>query len=94
MSIVTIYEVTGVPRTEEYDPEGSESLTQLQKAVGGYIEIIELDDEVTMVINEEGKLKGLPLNADATALAISKGRLFQGDFIVGPAVVMRSEDLR
>jgi hypothetical protein len=44
-------------------------LSQLQQIVGGYIEIIPLRKrERLMVLNEEGKLDGLPRNDKATEL--------------------------
>ena len=40
-----------------------ETLEDLQRIVGGYIqEVMPWDDEVALVCNEEGKLMGLPLN--------------------------------
>ena len=44
------------------------SLEQLQKAVGGYIEIVNVDDDKILIINEEGKLEDLPVNTMATSL--------------------------
>ena len=60
-------------------------LEQLQKAVGGLIEIIHLPDGRLMVVNEEGKLEDLPLNEATTTLA--RGAIFDGDYIAGDAVV-------
>lgn len=37
-------------------------LEALQEIVGGYIECLPLDDETTIICNEEGKINGLPLN--------------------------------
>lgn len=45
-------------------PEGS--LRVLQGAVGGYVQAVDLTPQVTMWINEEGKLDGLPLNFHGT----------------------------
>lgn len=45
------------------------SLKELQAIVEGYIESIPLKDSKLMVINEEGKLEGLPRNEQATKLA-------------------------
>ena len=46
------------------------SLRELQEFVGGYIEIVfNLPDDMIMVVNEEGRLKELPINAAATILA-------------------------
>ncbi len=47
------------------------SLEELQRLVGGYIEIIQTKIQgKVMVINEEGKLKELPVNMKATGLYI------------------------
>lgn len=43
------------------------TLQELQDAVGGYIEMIYLDT-TTLVVNEEGKLRELPINLAATKL--------------------------
>jgi hypothetical protein len=60
-------------------------LAELQQMVGGYIEVIYLSEGRLMVLNEEGKLRGLPVNAKATAVALPF--LGEGDFIVGDALV-------
>lgn len=69
-------------------------LDEMQAIVGGLIEIVSCkDDSKLMVINEEGKLNGLPLNEKATELYVhgsldpdawNKG---VGDSIVGVALV-------
>lgn len=43
-------------------------LEELQAFVGGYIEIVSLTLKRDMIINEEGKLKDLPVNIRATAI--------------------------
>lgn len=64
-------------------PSGEFSLEEMQTLVGGYIEIVRTIDDRFMVIDEEGKLKGKPLNIDATRLYLY-GRQ---DPIVGEAIV-------
>ena len=61
------------------------TLAELQAAVGGYIELLRLNDGRLMVLNDEGKLKGLPFNQMASALAW--GRLGPGDYVVGDVLV-------
>lgn len=54
---------------QEWDNEPS--LDDLQRIVGGYIEVAIVNIEgqsCHMIMNEEGKLKGLPLNPTATSL--------------------------
>ena len=38
------------------------SLEDLQAAVGGYIETVTVADDLVLIVNEEGRLKGLPAN--------------------------------
>lgn len=52
------------------------TLKALQSAVGGYIKTVTFAEDCTLVVNEEGKLKGLPMNF----------RIF-GDVIAGTAVL-------
>lgn len=69
-------------------PEGKRfTLSELQKLVGGYIECIRLSDGSCLVVDEEGKPKGLPINAQATLLA-----QLPGDFVVGPAVRLSAKE--
>ena len=72
---------------------GSEfRLEEMQKMVGGIIEIIYFDDNTVMVINEEGKLLELPLNIDATV----RFRAYypnSDDYIVGDALVCDNEQI-
>jgi|688.fasta_scaffold00022_97 hypothetical protein len=60
-------------------------LTELQECVGGYIECIYLNDGKVMVVNEEGKILGLPENNKATSVLLTQGRY---DFIVGNALII------
>lgn len=59
-------------RQEERAPANGRdySLKEMQAIVGGYIELVPCKQPgMIMVINEEGKLLGLPRNEQATALA-------------------------
>lgn len=38
------------------------TLEAMQAAVGGYIEIVGLEEDICILLNEEGKLEGLPPN--------------------------------
>jgi len=60
-------------------------LQELQKAVGGYIEAINLPNYGTGFVNEEGKLNNLPLNVVAT-VAYSKSNGFSHDVLVGDVI--------
>ena len=52
------------PEKIAYEKEIGDSLESMQQVVGGFIEAIYPfeDQEVALVCNEEGKIKGLPLN--------------------------------
>tara|TARA_Y100000361_G_C10924262_1_gene220524 strand:- start:87 stop:359 length:273 start_codon:yes stop_codon:yes gene_type:complete len=63
------------------------TLEQLQKLVGGYIQIIPLANKKQMIINEEGKLMDLPYNQTATDLM---KETYEGttDWIAGDAIIL------
>jgi len=64
-------------------------LDELQKYVGGFIEIVKTNEGRTIVINEEGKINELPINQKATALY----QYNEFDFIVGDVVVCDSNEI-
>lgn len=77
------------------------SLEDMQKAVGGYIERIPLPNACGYV-NEEGRINGLPLNPRATklwykALGLSDfGKALaeeDGHSLCGPLLIMGLEDV-
>ena len=61
-------------------------LPHLQAQVGGYIENVG-DGELVMILNEEGKLEGLPRNEKATALAKAKHMIKDTDYIAGDVLI-------
>ena len=76
-----------------YNPRNGKDyeLDELQSIVGGYIEIIRLDDEWLMIINDEGKLYQMPLNQLATYIAKEKKAISSTDFVVGDVLVCHKE---
>ena len=70
------------------------TLPELQAAVDGYIEAVYFPDGTVMLVNEEGKLKGMPYNDAATELARRAHALLSpDDHIVGPALVLTRHEL-
>lgn len=66
------------------------TLEELQKSVGGCIEIIDLTEKTIMVINEDGKGRLYP-NMMATVLAKASRAIFPYDYIAGNAVMCASD---
>jgi hypothetical protein len=63
----------------------------LSDAVGGMIEAVSLPSGMTLWVNEEGKLNGLPVNRVATELLTREfGQKF--DTIVGNAIITGGAD--
>lgn len=60
---------------------------ELRKFVGGYIEIVHINDKQIMVVNEEGKLNGLPYNSLATEALILAHQGESVDYIVGDVLL-------
>lgn len=66
------------------------SLSELQEAVGGYIQLVSTKEGNQMVINEEGKINGLPINAAATKMY----QYGQYDLIVGDVVICKPGEIK
>jgi len=76
------------PMREPHVKTISTDLSGLQKVVGGFIEIVyPFEDNVGLIVNEEGKLEGLPLNR---GLYNDKGKLY--DVIAGTFAVVGLEE--
>ena len=58
-----------------------DTLENLQRTVGGYIEAVKLSADAVLVCNEDGKLLGLPRNKNIS------GKLFKPDMIVGDCFI-------
>lgn len=67
-------------------------LATLQSIVGGYIEVLTLTEDKVLIMNEDGKLEGLPVNKTATGLLRIAYR-GSNDMIAGTAVLMDRKDL-
>lgn len=68
-----------------------DTLATLQAGVGGYIEAIDLANDLTMWCNEEGKLHGLPHNPFAQFMW-DKAYGIHTDYIVGDIVLTGGSD--
>jgi hypothetical protein len=67
------------------------TLDALQAAVGGWVQAVDLTDTLTLWVNEEGKMVGLPYNPYAQALwndTYGRGT----DYLVGNAVITGGTD--
>lgn len=68
----------------------NERLRELQRMVGGYIEVVPLPEDQYMVLNENGKISCLPYNTTATTLGRDAGAIMPDDFVAGVAVIVPS----
>ena len=70
-------------------------LEELQAIVEGHIELIFLPNNQLMVLNEEGKIMGLPYNENATKqCSIVFREAGCSDFIVGDALICNQEEVK
>ena len=81
------------------DQKDEPDLESAQKFVGGMVQGIEFPNGDYLIINEEGKLMGLPLNPEATTLwraTFTKNKYLFGydDFVVGPAILIKKDALK
>jgi len=80
------------------DKKDEPDLKAAQAFVGGYVEVVSFPNGDLLLLNEEGKLMGLPLNPEATTLwrkHFTKETHINGydDFVVGPAMVIQKSAL-
>ena len=75
------WSMTGMPRTY-FRNDRPPTLEEAQELVGGYIEMITLDDGSQILVDEEGVQKGLLVNTTASVLDPQHPR------IVGNVVVL------
>jgi hypothetical protein len=79
--------ITMDERSEEITLPDPVKLEWLQSLVGGYIEFVNFPDGSALMVHEEGRLIGLPVNHAATSLCVLKGKRQPEEYpIVGTAV--------
>ena len=81
------------------DEKNTPTLKEAQDFVGGYVECITFPNGDLLIVNEEGKLMGLPLNPEATMLwriTFDNDNYVTGrkDFVVGPAIYIKKHALK
>ena len=67
-------------------------LKELNDIVGGCIELVTLPNDEFMVVNEEGKIRGLPVNDNATE--IYQRKIGRWDYIVGDCLICKTSQIR
>jgi hypothetical protein len=92
VTVVSPGHIKIVDRDQDTEP----TLAELQEWVGGYIELVHLEDEegrFQIVVNEEGLLHGMEVNHWATNLRNRSGGIQGGPVqqvpLVGTVVVLR-----
>ena len=75
------------------------TLKEAQAFVGGYVEGVPFPNGDYLIVNEEGKLMGLPLNEEASKLwknAFDNDNYMTGrnDFVVGNAILIKKSALK
>ena len=75
------------------------TLKEAQAFVGGYVEGISMPNWDYLIVNEEGKLKGLPFNEEASKLwrdTFDNDNFITGrdDFVVGNAILIKKTALK
>ena len=74
-------------------------LKSAQEFVGGYVEGITFPNGDYLIVNEEGKLMGLPVNEEATKLwrdTFDNDNFITGrkDWVAGPAILIKKKALK
>lgn len=80
--------VDGVATVHRWDP--ADTLSRLQEAVGGHVDVIGLSPALDMWLNDEGLVNGMLINWAATAVAAAHGYVYQP--YAGPVVFTGGTD--
>ena len=80
------------------DKKDEPKYAEVKEFVGGMVEAVTFPNGDLLLLNEEGKLIGLPLNLEATAIwreTFDNDNYITGrdDFVVGPAILIRAKAL-
>ena len=100
IQMATLLKVDGTK--EEITPKDGESFSieELWTIIGGYIEMVDLSwlkktgqidpdiEAAYMIVDEEGKLKRLPVNEAATKIVLGR------DVIAGPALLCSNKEFK
>ena len=86
---------------DKYCRDGSLTLDAMQQMVGGFIELVQLRKPIElngvrytmMIIDEEGKILGKPVNGVATVMSVETQSIHQMDCIVGDAVLLADGEI-
>ena len=81
------------------DQKDEPDLAAAQKFVGGWVQGITFPNGDYLIVNEEGKLRGLELNEPATKLwreTFTKDKYAFGydDWVSGPAILIKKQALK
>ena len=81
------------------DSKDAPDLKAAQEFVGGLVQGIQFPNGDYMLMNEEGKLIGLPLNPEATLLwrvTFDNDNFITGrkDWVAGPAILIKKQALK
>ena len=66
------------PNSQPYMTVIENDLKKLQEIVGGYIETVTIAEDLVVICNEEGKLKGLPENCNVCGIDFVGPIIFVG----------------
>lgn len=84
--------------TIEVEPKNGTdfSLEEMNEIVNGYIEIVWFHDgsDNIMILNEEGKIEGLPYNHQATIIAQQGKAISLTDNIVGDVLLCHKDQVK
>ena len=80
-----------IDETKEIISKDELTLEKMQDIVGGYIQIVPLNNKQVFVCNEEGKMLDLPFNKEATRIWITSCGMT--DIIVGNIILAQNKEI-
>lgn len=89
-----VMRVDGTKETVPLPITAGDRLKELQRLVGGFIEVVPLKDGRYLVVHKDEKMRPHSRNATATALVQFDGWVAADDYIAGTAVIVEEDALQ
>lgn len=89
------YHITTAGEVNAISPANGKDfqLEEVQKIVGGYIEVVQITPDVIAIVDEEGKIKRKEPNPLATIIVNSAGGIWRNDYIAGEMIICPAQML-
>lgn len=92
--MATLFKVGEKPKTIEPKNGSDFQLEEVWDLIGGYVQVVQLHGGNIMLVDEDGFMKQLPFNREATVWLVGHCDFQNLIAVVGTALVCKSEEFK